>query len=315
MFVRHRAGSLEAVVSQARWRNLAVTAGVLLLMIGSLAALIRYTRRTQKLAALQMDFVAGISHELRTPLTVIHTAAYNLRGKLAANPSQVERYGALIQQESGRLTELVEQVLRFAGANAGRVIQEREPLSVASMIEETMESSKAVFQGAGCVVETRIDPGLPLVMADPLALKQALQNLFHNAAKYGTGSSHWIGVSASKADGEEKGMVEIRVADHGPGIPADEQEHIFESFFRGRRAMQDQIHGTGLGLDLAKRIVEAHGGTIRVKSAPMKGTEFIVWIPAAPAGAPQVTRSDRVTSPLEQASAPEAHCRPAKGPS
>ncbi len=80
-------------------------------------------------------------------------------------------------------------------------------------------------------------------------------------------------------------MVEIRVADHGPGIPADEQEHIFEPFFRGRRAVQDQLHGTGLGLNLAKRIVEAHGGTIRVISAPMKGTEFIVWIPAAPAGA------------------------------
>src|SRR5580700_9816333 len=132
-----------------------------------------------------------------------------------------------------------------------------------------MESSKAVFQGAGCAVETHIDPGLPLVMADPMALKQALQNLFNNAAKYGTGGANWIGVSASQANGDEKGMVEIRVADHGPGIPADEQEHIFEPFFRGRRAVQDQIHGTGLGLNLTKRIVEAHGGTIRVKSAPV----------------------------------------------
>ena len=112
MFVRYRAGSLEAVVAQARWRNLAVTAGVLLLMMASVGALITYTRRAQRLADLQMDFVAGISHELRTPLTVIHTAAYNLRGKLAANPAQVERYGLLIQQESGRLKLLVEQVLR-----------------------------------------------------------------------------------------------------------------------------------------------------------------------------------------------------------
>ena len=84
MFARHRAGSLETVVAQLRWRNLAVTAGVLLLMMASVGALITYTRRAQKLADLQMDFVAGISHELRTPLTVIHTAAYNLRGKLAA---------------------------------------------------------------------------------------------------------------------------------------------------------------------------------------------------------------------------------------
>ena len=220
MFVRHRAGSLEAVVAQARWRNLAVTAGVLLLMMASVAALITYTRRAQKLADLQMDFVAGISHELRTPLTVIHTAAYNLRGKLAANPAQVERYGVLIQQESGRLKDLVEQVLRFSGATAGRVIQNPEPLSVPRLLEETMESAKAVFQQAGCVVETHIDPDLPIVLGDPMALKQALQNLLHNAAKYGAGDSHWVGVSASRTGSAVRTRsVEIRVADRGPGNP------------------------------------------------------------------------------------------------
>jgi signal transduction histidine kinase len=285
MFVRHRAGSLEAVVAQARWRNLAVTAGVLLLMVASVAALIRFTRRAQKLAELQMDFVAGVSHELRTPLAVIHTAAYNLRGGVAQNPSQVERYGVLIQQESGRLKELVEQVLQFASAKAGHVIQKPEPLSVEAVIEETMESSKAVIQESRCVVEKSIDPGLPPILGDPVALKHALQNLLSNAAKHGAEGGNWIGVFASKTSDKEQTVVEIRVADRGPGIPADEQAHIFEPFFRGRRALQDQVHGAGLGLNLAKKIVEAHGGSIRVKSGPMKGTEFIVRIPAAPAGA------------------------------
>ena len=284
MFARHRAGSLEAVVAQARWRNLAVTGGVLLLMMASVAALITYTRRAQRLADLQMDFVAGISHELRTPLTVIHTAAYNLRGKLAANPAQVERYGVLIQQESGRLKLLVEQVLRFAGATSGRAIQNPEPLAISHILEETVESARAVVQEAGCTLETHIDRDLPVVMGDPMALKQALQNLLHNAAKYGAGDSHWIGLSASRSGGDAKPAVEIRVADRGPGIPTDEQAHIFEPFFRGRRALQDQIHGTGLGLNLAKKIVEAHGGSIQVKSAAAKGTEFIVHLPAAHAG-------------------------------
>ena len=76
--------------------------------------------------------------------------------------------------------------------------------------------------------------------------------------------------------------MEIRVADRGPGIPLDEQAHIFDPFFRGRRAVQDQVHGTGLGLNLVKKIVEAHGGTIHVHSEPMKGAEFVVRIPAAP---------------------------------
>lgn len=285
IYARHRAGSLEAVVAHARWRNLAVTACVLLLMVATLAALIRFTRRAQKLAELEMEFVAGVSHELRTPLTVIRTAAYNLRGKVAANPVQVERYGALIQHESGRLARLVEQVLRFAGAKAGRVIHETEPLSVDSLIEATVESGRDVLERARCSIEMSVEPGLPLILGDGVALKHALQNLLSNAAKYGTKESNWIGVFANKAGGGDSPAVEIRVADHGPGIPPDEQKQIFDPFFRGRRAIEDQVHGTGLGLNLVKKIVEAHGGSIRVKSEPTKGTEFIVRLPAAPNGA------------------------------
>jgi signal transduction histidine kinase len=292
MYVRHRAGSLEAVVAQSRLRSLAVTGGVLLLMLATAAALLRYTRRAQRLADLQMDFVAGVSHELRTPLTVIHTAAYNLQGKMANNPAQVEKYGALIQRESGRLGELVEQVLQFASAHAGRTIQEREPLSVESVIDETMEAHKEVIDQCRCVVVKSVEPGLAPVLGDSRALGQVIGNLLCNAAKYGVYGStnesnqdcNWIGIFASKAAGDEPAAIEIRVSDRGPGIPADEQEHIFDPFFRGSRAVQDQIHGTGLGLSLVKKIVEAHGGNIRVKSEPMRGTEFIVWLPAAPAG-------------------------------
>lgn len=282
LFVRHRAGSLEAVVSRARSRNLAVVAALLALMLATVAALIRYTRQAQRLAELQMDFAAGVSHELRTPLTVINTLGYNLRGKMAHNPSQVERYGALIQRESEKLTGLVEQVLRFAGARAGHIIREREPVSVEAVIEDSLESSRAALEESRCAVEKQIEPGLPLVLGDPTALKHALQNLLSNAAKYGTEGSHWIGVSASKSTDGDEPVVEIRVADRGPGIPADEQEQIFDPFYRGRRALEDQIHGTGLGLSLVKGIVEAHGGTISVRSQPMKGTEFVLRIPAAP---------------------------------
>jgi signal transduction histidine kinase len=278
--VRHRSGSLEAAVAKARWRNLAVTGGVLLLMMASVAMLIRYTRRAQKLAELQMNFVAGVSHELRTPLTVINTAAYNLRGKIAENPTQVARYGEVIQQESGRLKELVEQVLRFASATAGRVIQNPEPLSIENLINETLESSRSILQGAHCAIEKKIEPDLPFVEGDPLALKHAIQNLLSNAAKYGATKDPWIGLSVSRAAVADRPEVEIRVSDRGPGIPEEEQEHIFDPFFRGRRALEDQIHGAGLGLNLVKKIVEAHGGSIRVKSGPTDGTEFIVRIPA-----------------------------------
>jgi signal transduction histidine kinase len=281
MFVRHRNGSLEAVVASTRLRNLLVTASVLLLMLASVAALFLFTRRAQKLAELQLDFVAGVSHELRTPLTVIHTAAYNLRGKTANNPGQVERYGTLIQQESGRLKDLVEQVLRFSSASAGHVIQEPEPVSMETVIAQATESGLAPLQ-PGWVIEKHVDPDLPFVLGDPTALKQALQNLLGNAIKYGMEGGNWIGVFATRCRAGNRDMVEVRVQDRGPGIPPDEQGHVFEPFFRGRRAKQDQVHGTGLGLSLVKKIVEAHGGTIQVRSEEMKGTDFILRIPAAP---------------------------------
>ena len=282
LLVRHQAGSLEAVVSRARWQNLATSLGILLLILATMAALVRFSRRAQRLAELQMTFVAGVSHELRTPLTVIRTAAFNLQGKLAARPESVSRYGALIQAESEKLAALVEQVLRFASTQAGHVIRAREPFAVETLIEEGLQSSRASLEGPLLVVEKHIDPNLPLVLADGLAMRHALQNLVDNALKYGTEGSNWIGMFASAVTDENGPAVEIRVADHGPGIPLDEQKHIFDPFFRGRRAVQDQVHGTGLGLNLVKRIVEAHGGSIRVHSQPMQGTEFVMRIPAAP---------------------------------
>ena len=280
-------GSLDTVVASARSRNLAISGGILLLLLATGTALAQFSRRAQRLAEVEMEFVAGVSHELRTPLTVIRTAAFNLRGKVASNPAQVERYGALIQQESERLGAIVEQVLRFASSHAGRVVQERQPVSVAGLIEATLQSNKGMLEDALCEVQTHIEPGLPPISGDSLALRHALQNLLANAAKYGGAAGRQsIEMSARAvrgAIGNRGTEIEIRVTDHGAGIPLDEQKHVFDAFFRGKRAVQDQIHGTGLGLHLVKKIVEAHGGTVSLESELGAGTTFIMRIPAAPA--------------------------------
>jgi signal transduction histidine kinase len=274
-----KTGSLDTVVAHARWRNLGISGGILLLLLATGAALVRFTSQAQRLAEVEMDFVAGVSHELRTPLTVIRTAAFNLRGKLANNPSQVESYGALIQQESEKLTAIVQQVLRFASAKRGRIIQAREAVSVETLIEETLQSSQGFLDEGQCEIETRIEPALPLISGDSMALRHALQNLISNAVKYGMDHTKWIGIFARSITGSQGPMVEVRISDRGPGIPPQEQTQIFEAFFRGKRAMRDQIHGTGLGLNLVKKIIEAHGGTVDVESEPDAGTSFIVRIP------------------------------------
>jgi len=278
--VRHRSGSLEAAVDQARRRNLSVTAGILLLMLAAIAALVQFTRRAQKLAQLQMEFVAGVSHELRTPLSVIRTAAHNLGGRVISNANQVQRYGALIAEQTEKLTGIVEQVLLFSNARAGRVIRTREVVSVDYVIEDALAACARVLEESRCSVEKRVEAGIPPILGDATALQRVLLNLISNAAKYG-GESGWIGVFAAAEP--KDAMIEIRVADHGPGIPSDELGHIFDPFYRGKRAVEDQIHGTGLGLSLVKQIIEAHGGTVTAHSELGKGTEFVVRIPAAPA--------------------------------
>jgi signal transduction histidine kinase len=132
-------------------------------------------------------------------------------------------------------------------------------------------------------------------------MQHALQNLFENAMKYGAPGGDWIGISAAPSKNGGPATVEIRVADRGPGIPAEEREYIFDPFFRGQLPLKDQIHGTGLGLNLVKRIVEAHGGTIAVRDKSGPGAEFIVRLPAAPSSAvPAVAPLQKPERKLEQ---------------
>jgi signal transduction histidine kinase len=143
-----------------------------------------------------------------------------------------------------------------------------------------------MLEDALCEVQTRVEPDLPPVIGDSLALRHALQNLLTNAAKYGVAGNQSVEISARTvpgAIGSKVPAIEIRVADHGSGIPAEEQKHVFDAFFRGRKAVQEQIHGTGLGLHLVKQIVEAHGGSVSLESELGAGSTFIVRIPAAPA--------------------------------
>lgn len=278
--VQHRAGSLEAVVSKARWRNLAVSMAILLVMLAAAVTMVRLSQRAQSLAQLQMDFVAGVSHELRTPLAVIRTAAHNLEsGRLGTE--KIQRYGKLIADESDRLTGIVEQVLRFAASKAGKPVAVKEVVAPGSLIEEALRATERTVAQSGCTLERSIGANLPPVFADPIAVRHAIQNLVVNAAKYGA-EGKWIGVTAGIKENGKGPMIEIRVADRGPGIPPGEINQVFDPFYRGKRAIEEQIHGTGLGLNLVKRIMEAHEGTVDVESEPGRGTEFVLRIPAAP---------------------------------
>jgi signal transduction histidine kinase len=236
------------------------------------------SRRAHRLARQQMDFVAGISHELRTPLSVIESAAFNLDKGVVKNPQQIKSYGTLIRKETGRLTEMIEQVLEFAGVQSGQQRYELLPVRLNSVIEDVLVDSRHLFTEAGFQVEANIAPNLPTVMADQAAIARAIQNLLNNAMKY-SGESRWIGLRAETNSLGSGQFVMITVEDRGLGIPDKELPHIFEPFYRGSEARSAQIRGNGLGLSLVKNIIEAHGGQIQAKSKTGSGSSFFLRLP------------------------------------
>jgi signal transduction histidine kinase len=274
-----RSGSTTDLVESLRHRNLAVSFGILLLMGVSIATLIRSTRRANALAQQQMEFVAGVTHELRTPLAVVLSASQNLADGVAAGEAQVRRYGGVINAQTKRLSSMVEQVLRFAGLSSQHGELQRGPVEVPTLIHEAIADCQADLEAAGARVTQELDPSVPPIDGDHAALLHALRNLLENAAKHGAGANVWV-----RARATEHGMVEIVIEDEGPGIDAEDLPHVFEPFYRGNRAKHEQVQGSGLGLSLVRKVVEAHGGSIEASSRLGNGTAFHLLLPPAKAG-------------------------------
>ncbi len=262
--VKHRAGSLEAAVAASRRRNLLLSGGVLALLGVAVALIAVSARRAHALARQQMEFVAAVSHELRTPVAVIHSAAGNLADGVVGDPSRVKRYGATIQTEARRLGETVERVLQLAGLGSGRPLP-MAPLSAAEVVREAVQHTALDAERAGVDVEVEIGAELPPLVGDGPSLQSAVQNLVGNAVKY-AGADRWVRVRVPRAPAPPtRPEVHIAVDDHGPGLDADERRHVFEPFYRGKDAVANQIQGSGLGLSLVRRIVDAHGGRVELR--------------------------------------------------
>jgi signal transduction histidine kinase len=289
LVVRHRRGGpLGAFLADTQRRDLVMSLGALLLLVASIALLVVTSLRAQRLAALQLDFVTTVSHELRTPLTIISSAADNIAQGVVQERAQVTQYGSVIRNQVRHLSALVEQILLFARHSRSPQRFTLQPLAASDIIDATLAGTEGLIRAAHFTVERDVEPGLPAVMGDKVALAQCLQNLVTNALKYGR-DRQWLGIRArlvEHAPGERE--VQIAVSDRGIGIAKADLPHIFEPFYRSPAVTAAQIHGTGLGLSLARDTAEAIGGRLTVASDPGRGTTFTLHLPCKAATSAQV---------------------------
>jgi signal transduction histidine kinase len=278
--LRHGAGSLDAAVAQARRRNVIISFSILSVLAFGVGIIVANARRAEKLAAQQMDFVATVSHELRTPLAVIRAAAQNLSAGVVEDPGRAKRYGELIETEGRRLTDMVEEVLEFAGLSGQRRALSLKPVDLGSLVREVVGASSSLISAAHAEADVRISDEVPLVNADEEALRRAISNLLANALKHGR-DGHWVGINVSRQQQMGRDEVHVAVSDRGRGIDPEDLGRVFEPFYRSRHTVDQQIQGNGLGLSLVQRIAEAHGGKAVVESQPGQGATFTLQLPVA----------------------------------
>jgi len=286
LVIQRRAGSLQDVINAVRQKNLAVSAFLLLLLALTMALLTMAGIRAQKFNRLQMDFVASVSHELRTPLTAIFSAAENIRDGVINGKSELADYGSMVMGQSRHLMEYVDRILVFASIRSGKDRYNIRPLQISEILQRVHKNMATLIIEASCIIEQVIEPGLPCVLGDQLALCGCLENLVTNAIKYG-GIDRRIRISAclqTTGNGKE---VAISIQDRGIGIHSSELKQIFEPFYRSPEARRAQIPGTGLGLSVCKHLAEAMGGWVSVNSKVGVGSVFTLHLQTAdlrPAG-------------------------------
>ena len=230
--------------------------------------------RMRQLETARRDFVANVSHELRTPLAGLKALVDTLRGGALKDPPAAKRFLKRMDAEVDVLTQMVEELLELSRIESGRVPLRLAPTPLAAVVGPPLERLRSRAEDNGIVLTLLLGPQLPPVLADVERAQKVVANLVHNAIKF-TPSGGSIVVGA-EAVGEE---VVVSVKDTGVGIPADDLPRIFERFYKADRARSGG--GTGLGLAVAKHIVQGHGGRIWADSIEGKGSTFYFSLPTA----------------------------------
>lgn len=250
---------------------LAGPAGLVLSQIGRYEEQTEMNRRLEEVAQMKTDFVSVVSHELRTPLTSIIGSLDTVnRPELAPQATTARELISTARRQAGRLQRLIEDLLMVSRLDRGAIPIDAEPLPLKAVVDHVLDVITVASE-----ITVEIDPADMEVVADRDHLERILINLFENAAKYAPNSPIEV---VGRVRG---GTGEIRIIDHGPGIPPDQRQRIFERFTQLEASQTRSVGGTGLGLSIVRSLAEAMGGKADVEETPGGGATFVVSLPLA----------------------------------
>jgi two-component system, OmpR family, sensor kinase len=223
----------------------------------------------------QRDFLANVTHDLRTPLTSIQGFSQAIMEGVTSDPGAAQRAAQIIHDEAGRLNRMVQELLDLARIEAGRLNMTRHSVRLTEILQAVGERVAPSAADKGLTLSTEV-PALPPIAGDGDRLVQVYTNLIDNAIKH---TPH--GGKITLRAGTQDGGVLVQVCDTGEGIPTDDLPHIFDRFYQVDKSRQRaKRDGAGLGLTIAKGIVDAHGGRLWAESQEGVGTTFSTWFPA-----------------------------------
>ena len=230
-------------------------------------------KKQRDLDNMRRDLIAWVSHDLQTPLASMRAILEAVSDGVVDDPETVKRYLHTAQRDVSNLSALIDDLFQMAQLDAGGFPLNKDKSSLSDLVSDTLESFTELANQQSIVLEGNVELDVDPVTMDTQAIGRVLNNLIGNALRHSSQGRVSVWVRRSTLG------VEVTVSDTGEGIREDDLQHIFERFYRGEKSRNRGTGGAGLGLAIARGIVNAHGGDIKVESQIGKGTQFTFYIP------------------------------------
>jgi signal transduction histidine kinase len=231
--------------------------------------------------AARRDLVVAVSHDLRTPLASLRALTEALADGLVDDPATVARYLSTMRNQIGLLSGLIDDLFELAQLDAGAVALDMQRVAPGDLISDVINGLRPQADAKGVSLSGSLPPTVGAVRAAPQKVERVLYNLVANAIRHTPGGGSIVLTACDEGPGAPRPGVVMSVADTGEGIAAEDLPHVFERFYRGEKSRSRATGGAGLGLAIARGIVEAHGGRIWLESEPGRGTTVRFSLPAA----------------------------------